>query len=368
MPNSPHKFVIVFNSLNVGGIETKILDLCKYYSPQKDKVIYLLLKSNSGILKKYLPKNIKVVSPKTSDILKLKTTTFPFWLAWQFHKIKPDLVLCFGNYSSICGILGKKMISQSFPLVISEDSSVIEQIKMEKFSGLRRILIKKTYPLAQKIIVLTKTGKIKLIKILQKDPKNIIVRPNWLPLYFLSAKSSTPPNRDIDILFMGRFELQKNPLKFLKIMVSLVNTLPKLKIAMVGCGSLTSEIYRFIKHHQLQNNISVFPPSTKPIVFYERSKILLLTSDHEGFPLTVLEASSVGCLPVCTKLPEFRRFFLDDSKFLLYSNKIQAKTKLKKLLLNNDLRTGLANYYQKKVLADQNKSFLETISVLQSFL
>jgi len=47
----------------------------------------------------------------------------------------------------------------------------------------------------------------------------IIIKENWLPFTFTQSLDKKTIDKDIDILFMARLENQKNPIRFLKIII-----------------------------------------------------------------------------------------------------------------------------------------------------
>ena len=359
------KIVIVFNNLNIGGIETKIVDICNFYSKQNDYQIYLLLKSKRGRLLESLPKNIIVVSPRLKSFLKIKTIIFPFWLAKQFRKIKPKLIISFGNYSSICSVLGKFFGFSNSKIIISDDSGLGEQIKKETFSIIRKKLVKIIYPMADEIILLTETGKNKLIKLTLKTESKIAVKKNWLPLSF--KKTEFKQKRNIDILFLARFEAQKNPIKFLKIIKKIKRKKNKIKVFMVGFGSLKNEIEGFIKKNNLTENVLIKEATLTPEKYYQRAKLLVLTSDYEGFPLTILEAFSTGCVPVCNKILEICDFFEKYSEDILFENIDEASNKILRLLNDQEKIKNICLYYQKKIFLEQKVNFNKTIDEFEKY-
>ncbi|MFA5025602.1 MAG: glycosyltransferase [Candidatus Shapirobacteria bacterium] len=366
MKISPKNIVIIFNNLNIGGIETKIIDLCHYYSSQKNVKITLLLKSKSGSLLNQLPSKTTLYSPKITDILKIRTLIFPFWLTIKFNQLHPNLILTFGNYSAISGIVGKYFGHCYAPLIISEDSSITKQLETDTFSFLRTQLVKITYPLASQIIVLSKIGQQKLTKLLPQVKNRISILYNWLPLNISVIKQIN--KKDIDILFLGRFEPQKNPQKFLEISRSLIKKHPDLKIAIVGYGSLETKIRDYISKNKLNSQISIFPQTTSPAEYFKRSHILLLTSNHEGFPLTLLESTALKALPICINLPEIREYFNYRPNSILYNTKKEAINKIENLLKNPPLLKQLAIYYQQKTLANQKQYFTKTIKFFNQYL
>lgn len=366
MKNDPKKIVIVFSNLNIGGIETKIVDLCNYYSTQKNIKIFLLLKSKTGPLLPLVPKNISIKNPNITSFFKIRSLLFPFWLAGELKQINPNLIIAFGNYSAISASIGNFLSHQNKSLIISEDSSIIEQLKSDTFSFLRKILVKATYPTAAKIIVLTKVGQQKLCQLTPSLKDKIIILSNWLPLSFPTKNKIQ--KKDIDILFLGRFEPQKNPLKFLEVSKALIKTSPKINIAMVGYGSLKSDIQNYISKNNLSQNIDVYPATTKPYDYFQRSKILLLTSDHEGFPLTLLESTASKCLPVTRDLAEIKKYFDFQPDKILYKKSTEAAKKIKYLLKNPKTIRLLSTHYRQKTLDSQLLNFQKTVNLIYKYL
>jgi len=359
------KIVIVFNNLNIGGIETKIVDICNFYSKQNDCQLYLLLKSETGKLLESLPKNIIVISPQLKSFLKIKTIFFPFWLARQFGKIKANLIISFGNYSSISSVLGRIFSFSKSKIIISDDSGLEKQIKKETFSAIRKELIKITYPMADEIILLTETGRNNLTELIPKAESKIAVKKNWLPLSF--KKTEFKQKRDIDILFLARFEPQKNPIKFLKIIKKVKERKNEIKVYMVGFGSLKNEIESFIKKNNLTKNVSVREATAIPKKYYQRAKLLVLTSDYEGFPLTILESFSMGCIPVCNKIPEIYDFFEKYSEDILFEDINEASGKILHLLNDQKKTKEIYSYYQKKIFLEQKINFNKTIDEFEKY-
>lgn len=368
MKSVQKKIILVFNSLDIGGIETKIVDICSYYSQNPSIKVFLLLKSRQGPLLYSIPKNIHIISSNITSFFKLKTILFPFWLSIIFKKINPKLIVSFGNYSSVCTIIGKLLSQSKSKIIISEDSSVDQQIKMDKFSFIRKILIKLTYPLAQKIIVLSSVGRKKLISIVPLAKNKIIVRKNWLPFKFTQNIFKNKSEKKIDILFLGRFEPQKNPLKFVEIIKHVIKELPNLKAVMVGNGSLKNEIIKSIIKNNLQKNIVIKPATTNNINYFKKSKIFLLTSVHEGFPLTILEASATGTIPVCNNLSELKNYFKYQPKLLLFQSPQNASKNILFLLKNIKTSSKISTYYQNLVFKNQQLFFYKTIKEFQNLL
>ena len=325
--------------MDIGGIERKIVDIANYYQPKIPTT--LILRHRKGPLLSQLNPQINII----------ESGLYPPFLTLVLRKLRPSLILTFGNYCSICTILS----SPFSKIIISEDSSIDLQIKLDTYPRLRQLLVRLTYPLATKIITLTTAGRKKLHALTKST--NITVLPNWLPLVFKPLKST---KKDIDILFLGRFVAQKNPLRFLQI----CQKLPQLNIAMVGSGILEPQIRQYITVHHL--NVQLLPATTNPTEYYQRSKILLITSIHEGFPLTVLEALANKCLPVIKNIPEITSFFDYQSSRLIFTK--NPHNQINYLLSHPKSISGITAYYQNKVLSEQQANFKHTINLIKNSL
>ncbi len=348
-----NNFIIVFNDMSLGGIQRKIIDIISYSQTNyPNKSIILCLQRRQGLFLKQVPKNVKIINPPFQTP-RFNNLWFIFWLAFVFYKYKPKYILSFMDLSSIPTLIALQLLPLQKPyLTIGEDILTSKYVFIESFPKLRLKLIKKFYPKANSILVQTPVQKKDLNQIIGKS-NNIIVSPNWLPLVF-PPKYINKIKRDIDILFVGRIEAQKNPKKFIQIVKKTSLIFPKIKTVIVGQGSESKTIKKLIKKLGLQKNIKIYPTTINPQKFYSRSKIFLLTSNYEGFPLTLLEAISCGCYPIINNIPEIRKFFDYQSGNFIFKNTAQAVKKISKQLSHS--RCKQLKYYQRKIIQSQNKN------------
>jgi len=352
--------IIVYNSLDLGGIETKILNICQSLSSQYS--IILALKNPTGQLLKKIPPSVIIKHPSLSS-----PVLFPFWLAKLFFFTKPKLILGFSNFCAISSVIARIIsLQKKSRLIISEDSSIIEQIQSDSYPQIRKRLVQITYPLANQIVVLTAVGKNKLISLNPQLASKINLCPNWLPLDF--PHPSRIYTKTIDLLFLGRFDQAKNPLEFIDISHQLISTNPNLKIAMIGHGPMLPQIKKLISRYKLSpQNFSLLSSTNLNYHFFQKAKIFLLPSIREGFPLTILEATASHCLPLCRSLPELQIFFSQHHQ-LLFSNQAQAITKINYLLKNPLVTAKLSNFYFQKTTQSQAKNLNLTLKLIQRYL
>jgi glycosyltransferase involved in cell wall biosynthesis len=365
------KLLLIFNSLEIGGIENRIIDITNHISKNHPEIqVSLCLKKPNGSLAQYLPPGVKKYYPSQNYPRVFQALRYPFWLIRPISQIKPDLILCFGNYSAIAGVIAQSLstVSRTAKVIISEDSSIIEQLQTDSYSWLRSQLVKLTYPKADKIITLSPAGQKKLLEFMPSLAPNTVVFPVWLPHRFLENISSTKVKKDIDILFLGRFVPQKNPLRFIRIIKLVTKVNPNLKSVMVGYGPLQPQMEQLIRQLHLKSNIQILPATTTPAEYYQRSKIFLLSSDHEGFPVVLLEANACDCVPVMRHLKEISQYYRPHANYLFFKTPQKASELISRLLHHPQIRRKIAQHYRRLVVNNQSIFTKDFISLIKSVL
>ena len=103
----------------------------------------------------------------------------------------------------------------------------------------------------------------------------------------------------------------------------------------------------------MDNQITFLPPTKNPKLYYHRSKVFLLSSIYEGFPLTILEAIACNCFPISPNLNEVSPFFKNHQPSFIYSTISQA-VKIILHQLDQDNPSPLLREYQQIIFKNQN--------------
>lgn len=109
-----------------------------------------------------------------------------------------------------------------------------------------------------------------------------------------------PALQGFDVVFLGRFMPQKNPLMFLQVIEALRALRPETTAVMIGEGELRAEIEAFIREHGLQSAVTLTGFLNNPYPVLAASRVLCMTSSWEGFGLVATEALSLGKPVVAT--------------------------------------------------------------------
>jgi glycosyltransferase involved in cell wall biosynthesis len=105
------------------------------------------------------------------------------------------------------------------------------------------------------------------------------------------------PQKEKRILWLSRLSYgQKRADLILPFWKKLMNKLPDWELDIVGDGDAYNDIKEQIEHEKIPR-VNLYGKQI-PYEYYKRAPIYIMTSRNEGFPNTMIEAQSFGCVPV----------------------------------------------------------------------
>ena len=96
------------------------------------------------------------------------------------------------------------------------------------------------------------------------------------------------------IIYIGRFSPEKRVDRVIEVWREIEKALPSWSLEILGDGPERQEIEMSARGLPRVKFCGFQPPAQ----YYARAKILLLTSEFEGLPMSILEGASAGCVPV----------------------------------------------------------------------
>ncbi len=102
-----------------------------------------------------------------------------------------------------------------------------------------------------------------------------------------------------EIIFVGRFTEQKDPMLALAVALELKNRGFSFHMKMYGDGHLAGDMHAFIGENGLENEVEMISGESISERHYLASDMMLITSAYEGFSLVKFEANACS-LPVVT--------------------------------------------------------------------
>lgn len=105
---------------------------------------------------------------------------------------------------------------------------------------------------------------------------------------------------DMILIFVGRLEPAKRPDRFVRIVTRVAQKVPGVRGWVVGDGPMREEIEHLAREHGVGERIRFFGNVEDVASLMNAADVLVVTSDTEGIPATVLEAGFLGVPVVST--------------------------------------------------------------------
>lgn len=145
-------------------------------------------------------------------------------------------------------------------------------------------------------ICLTEFNKSKLLELKQIKPEKVFVKPN-----FVVSKGSFIPDesRENQFVFAGRLDKLKGIDILFEAWKKMGDAAPKLVVC--GTGPMEECCKMFIQQNDVNIEMLGFVSNAEVLKIIAKSKALVLpTQWYEGFPMSIVEAFSVGTPVVCS--------------------------------------------------------------------
>lgn len=298
------KVHFLIGTLSVGGAERVISNLSLNLSDDIEKNI-VLFGRNQKITYPYKGNIISLDKRNNSDLFN-KIKNF-FLRLYEVKKIKKDsssITISFLEYPNLLNLLTKN----NGKTIISVRNHMSKKHEKGLSSLFWKILIKKTYNKADKIVVVSKEIKRDLIQNFGVKEELIDVIYNSYPIEFIEKQSVENENSKSEelgeyICTVGRLNDQKGHLHLIRAFSEMKKSLPNLKLVIVGDGPLKENLLKLSKDLNISNDVKFLGFVDNPFEIIKKSKVFVLSSLYEGFPNALLEAMVCNVPVISTRCP-----------------------------------------------------------------
>ena len=299
------KIFFIIISLSGGGAERILIQILNNLNRQRFKP-YLVLFEKKGVYLSQLHQDIKLYDLKKRrrlDFFKLVVK-----LAHIIHREKPDVVVSFLSYTNIVSILAKKLSFRNPRVIIVKQNFTSESLKNSRFRRTKKWLIKKLYPLAERIIAVSTGVKSDLVKSFHIQEKLIDVIYNSVDLekvkkLSLEAVNHSWFNSEVAcIIAVGRLTKQKGFPILLQAFRLVRKKLP-CNLIILGDGEERSSLENISRQLSIENDVAFLGFQNNPYKYLARSDIFVLSSRWEGFGIVIIEAMASRVPVISTRCP-----------------------------------------------------------------
>lgn len=166
---------------------------------------------------------------------------------------------------------------------------------------------------------------------------------------------------DFQLLYCNRFDENKDPLRFIRVVKRLNDLGLSVTAKMLGTGVFFNEAVRLIREYKLEAQIECVGYKKNPYAYYKHCKVFCLTSHSEGFPTTLVEAMYFGKPFVSTPVAGTEELSQNGNCGFVASDEEEYAIKLLKLLTSSELYKSMSEYCSNYVLNYSLKNQIHAI-------
>lgn len=283
------KLLFTAYSLDIGGIESALVNLLNYIDYDKYEVC-LVLEKMSGYLLKKVNKNVQISEFRVSNhknIIFRKAINLIHQLSFflkNYHIY--DFSCCYATYSFSCNKLARLASKNNSIYVHSNYRQLYDENSFKDFFDKRNINKFKT------IFFVSNESKRDFLEIYSALADRSVVINNFVDVKSIKEKSLekiTLKKKKCETLFVyvGRLD---DTSKKLGRAINLIDKIDNTKLLIVGSGPDDIKYRNLVKQKSLLDRVIFVGRRTNPYPYMLQADYIILTSDYEGFPVTYLEA------------------------------------------------------------------------------
>lgn len=366
--DNKQRALFIVNSLAGGGAER----VCLRLASELMKSMTVDIVTFSSKQDYAIPKGINHFSLGVeSDIKKIKTLSKLFTAVPKLNRFVKEQEKKSGytivtSHLPVSHMLTKLSVLKRNTLYVVHYSM---GVYLEKRSIIYRLVSKLIYR-KQKIIAVSEGAKRELIEagLAKESDVNVIYNPVEIEEYTITARareaSTNMPKRPF-LLFVGRLAASKRPDRMVEVFLS-GKFSEEYDLVFLGEGPSRLQVEDLIEEYNLSNHVHLMGFVNEPKEWMRAAEVVVCTSDTEAFPVTLIEALSVGAKVVSSDCRSGPNEILVDSlsRFLVQPDDIQGYVTAINSAINNYpvLESGyFEKYSTSKIAEEYQRAFNEMI-------
>ena len=288
-PASPMKIAHVVDSMEVGGAETLVSQMCNLQRERgHDPCVYAL--ASLGPLGERMRMEGFAVQPNVGRHLADSFRNF-FRI---FKESRPDVVHLHNPTPTIYAAVAARMAG--VPSIVSTRHSLV--------APPRRLAVELKYAVAARTcdwIVGICDATVVNLKSLHTIPRRKIVRVyNGAAPLKRAAREDWAARSGFTLVYVGRLEPVKNHALLFKAFRTALTSMPGLRLWMVGDGSERKSLEGLAHELGIAGQVTFWGQQLNVTPFFSAADAFVMSSRSEGLPMSLLQAFSLGLPAIVT--------------------------------------------------------------------
>lgn len=356
--NKKKNILFTAYDLNIGGIETALINLLKKIDYSKYNVT-LILEEKTGPLLNEVDSRVNVIEYKVSNnnnvIIRKIYNLLKRIVYTILNKDTFDFSCCYATYS----MMGEKIskisscnnsiyIHGDYVNVYPDNDDFLNFFNTRKIEQFRKILF-----------VSNESLKNFLLKFPKLKSKCIVVNNfvNEEEIKKLSSKKTNiEKTKDKLLVFVGRLDEQSKKISRALEVVESLKDKHSIELWIIGDGPDKKMYQEYITKNKLEENIKFLGMKKNPFPYMRKADYILMTSEYEGFPVTYMEAIILN-KKIITTIDVSDSFISIPNKlgYIVSKDSQKMKKQIEKIFENDNLK------YEKIDIQKMNKSKMKIL-------
>jgi len=279
------KVLIVGYNMEMGGAERALVNVLNLIKNNCE--IDLILLEKKGILLKDIPKEVNIKEVKTNLFKYSLFRYIPFFRKRIINKLatkKYDLAIAFMEGRAATLINDLKQDCKKIAWIHND---------VDRFNiGISEKEIKKTYKNMDLVVAVSIQAKDNFCKKYNIDPEKVQVIYNLIneEEIIKKAEEVIPKKECFTFVNVAKMRPQKRHDRLLQAVKILKDKGYKFKLWLVGNGPLEEEIKSMVKELEIEDVVDLLGLKKNPYPYIKNADYFVMSSDFEGYPLSLLEA------------------------------------------------------------------------------
>lgn len=298
MISNPKKVLHVIDSLDLGGAQTFLLDLVRHHDRSKYLPEIAAMHGRGVYASAYEESGIPLHS--------LSPGKFPPWYILNFWKLLKS-----GNFDILhFHLFGANLCAKPLAIMVGHPVIIVhDQCNDASRENNPLLLAADAFWNRQsdRVIAVSESTRRYLLDREDLDDSKVTTIPNGISTeLFRPATSEQKRSARLSLSLspesfviggVGRLVKQKNFPLFLKVAAAVLRANPEVEFVIAGTGPLESQLRADAERLGIHGHVHFLGHVSDRVGLYHALDVLLLTSDFEGTPMTLLEALGSG-IPV----------------------------------------------------------------------
>lgn len=289
------KVLHLITTLERGGAEMQLLELCKSQKEKDYSILVIYLKGNPSLNHSFESMGIRALKLKSfRTFIELNQLICKSRLAIRDSSL-PSVIHAHLPRAELVGLILSKI--SGLKLIVSKHNSEIMWPNGNE--TISRALAKVVGKHASAIVCISKSVKDFLVGVGEIDSN--MQQKTFIVHYGIDLEN-IPTSRELDLVrkstiqvgTLSRLETQKDLPTLLAAIKLVVLAYPNVKLIIHGEGSQKASLMKLRNELLLQNHVEILGKISSLEAFYSKCDIFVLTSKYEGFGLVLLESMYFG--------------------------------------------------------------------------